>query len=120
MGKDYEIISLTNDSDYKCLIILCHSDSPYAYLDNIARKMKSLKDNQKVLVDEIAHVGNTEKRFIEFVMIDGKLTNEKIVSVPKNSAYRALSCGFLKNRGIIEGTAVTSIQSRMINKGIVI
>ena len=120
MGKDYEVIALADDTNYTCLIVLCHGDSPYTYLENIAKRMKSLKDNQKVLIDEITHVGNNEKRFIEFVMSGGKLTNERIVSVPKNSKYRALSCGFFKGKGILEGTAVTSIQSRMINKGIVI
>ena len=120
MGKDYEVIGLADDSDYECLIVLLQSDSPYIYLEKIARKMKNMKDNQKVLIDEITHVGNTEKRFIEFVMLNGKLTNGKFVRIPKNSKYRALSCGFLKNKCIVEGTAVTSIQSRMINKGIII
>lgn len=120
MKNDFEIIHLNNNAEYECLIILCKADSPYEYLGEIAQNLQNAPENSKILIDEILHVGNTDKRYIEFTMRDGKLVNGKIVQISKSSNYRALSCGFLRNNNLLEGSIISSIQYRMIRKGIVI
>ena len=57
---------------------------------------------------------------MEFSLIDGKLVDGKFVRIPKSSDFRALSCAFLKNNDVMEGSIISSVQYRMINKGIVI
>ena len=58
--------------------------------------------------------------YMEFSLIDGKLVDGKFVRIPKSSDFRALSCAFLKNNDVMEGSIISSVQYRMINKGIVI
>ena len=111
MTKDFEVIDLAENLEYNYLVVLCKSESPYEFLDGIAHK---------ILIDEILHVGNTEKRYMEFSLIDGKLVDGKFVRIPKSSDFRALSCAFLKNNDVMEGSIISSVQYRMINKGIVI
>jgi exosome complex RNA-binding protein Rrp4 len=120
LKNDFEIIRLDKNSEYQYLVVLCSSDSPYEYIESIARNLRGASENVKILIDEILHVGNTDKRYIEFTMSCGKLVNGKIVQIPKNSEYRALSCKFLKDNDVLKDSIITSIQYRMINKGIVI
>lgn len=120
MIKNFEVISLAENLEYNYLVVLCNAESPYEFLDDIARSLNLLSGNCKILIDEILHVGNTEKRYMEFVLVNGKLTDGKFVQIPKASNYRTLSCTFLKNNEIVNGSIISSVQYRMINKGIVI
>ncbi len=120
MTKDFEVIVLKENPEYKYLVVLCKSKSPYEYLDSIAHNLNSQTGDCKILIDEILHVGNTDKRYMEFSLKDGRLVNGKIVRIPKSSDYRSLSCAFLKNNEVMEGSIISSVQYRMINKGIVI
>ena len=120
MTKDFEVIGLADNLEYNYLVVLCKSESPYEFLDGIAHSLNSQIGDCKILIDEILHVGNTEKRYMEFSLIDGKLVDGKFVRIPKSSDFRALSCAFLKNNDVMEGSIISSVQYRMINKGIVI
>lgn len=120
MTKDFEVIGLAENMEYDYLVVLCKSESPYEFLDGIAHSLNLQTGDCKILIDEILHVGNTEKRYMEFSLIDGKLVDGKFVQIPKSSDFRALSCAFLKNNDVMEGSIISSVQYRMINKGIVI
>lgn len=120
MSEDFKVINLNNDPEYSALVIMCMPESPYKCIDNIAQQLSSIPNDAKILIDELLHVGNTEKRYIEFTMKNGKLISGKIVSIPKTSNNRILSCDFLKDSNLLESSIISSIQYRMIKKGITI
>lgn len=120
MSKPYEVLKLNSDSKYRCMVVLCNSHSPYDYLEYISNDMISIYSSGKILIDQFLHSGNTNKRFIEFDIIENKLQNSNFVEIKKNSIYRKTTCDFLKNSELLIGSILTSIQRRMINKGIVI
>lgn len=120
MAEKFEIISLNNKTEYNALIVMCTSNSPYDYLSNIADCLSNFSDDTKILVDEMLHVGNTNERYIEFTIKNGELINGKFVKIAKTSEYRVASCGFFKGNNLLEGSIVSSIQYRMIKKGITI
>ena len=116
----YKIIKLDNDTAYSYLVVLCSSESPYLYLEEIADELKSKQQTEKILLDQILHVGNNDKRFLEFQFSNKRLIDAKFVNIKKGSIYRVKSCDYLRNYDVLENTILTSIQYRMISKGIVI
>lgn len=70
------------------------------------------------MIDQFLHTGNTQKRFLAFDVIDGKLLNENFAYIKKDSKYRKATCDFLRESDLIKGSILTSIQYRMISKGI--
>jgi len=121
VNNDFEVITLENDIEYGYLIILNKSNSPYNYICSIAQSLNFRVNKSKVLVDQILHVGNTDKRYMEYSLNGDMLTEGKFVKIAKNSIYRKISCEYFKGKSeIMEGSILTSIQQRMINKGIAI
>ncbi len=118
--KTYKILQLNNDEQYACLIVICTADSPYNYLDVISKEIEKDKLTGKVLIDELLHVGNNSKRFLEFEIVDSGLSNERFVNVSKDSFYREKTCEFYRKSNLLDGSILSSIQKRMISKGIVI
>ena len=86
MTKDFEVIGLADNLEYNYLVVLCKSESPYEFLDGIAHSLNSQIGDCKILIDEILHVGNTEKRYMEFSLIDGKLVDGKFVCIACSSS----------------------------------
>ncbi len=115
----YKIIPLNDTQEYIYLVILCDSRSPYDYIKDIAHDILK-KESGSVLIDQILHVGNTDKRFISFTLNDGELHGGAIAAIPKGSPYRKTTCEFLKENSVMDGSILTSTQKRMINKGIAI
>jgi len=120
MSKPYEILKLNADSKYECLVVLCNSHSPYDYLEYISDEVINNSASGKILIDQFLHTGNTNKRFIEFDIVENKLCHGNFVEVKKDSTYRKITCEFLRNSEFLIGSILTSIQQRMINKGITI
>lgn len=120
MSKAYEIIPVVNSSDYAYVVVLCSDKSLHNYLEEVARELRFNMQRGKILIDEIMHVGNTDKRFVEFEYINGELLHGQFVHIGKDSIYRKVTCDFLKDNPIMEGSIITSIQYRMINSGIII
>lgn len=119
MDMKYKILPLENEQKYIYLIILCNSHSPYDYIDDISKKLDATKPGT-ILIDQILHVGNTEKRFMAFQFNGNKIENGDFVNIKKDSSLRKLTCNFLNNTGLVDSSTLTSIQSRMIKKGLVI
>ena len=115
----YKIVPLEDEQKYIYLVIICNSNSPYDYISDIAKNLDA-ENTGIILVDQILHVGNTEKRFMEFQYNGSEIKNGDFVNIKKDSKIRKLTCDFLNNTGLIDGSILTSIQSRMIKKGIVI
>jgi len=115
----YKIVPLEDGQMYAYLIIICTSHSPYDYIGDISKKLDTTRPGT-ILIDQILHVGNTEKRFMSFQFNGNELKNGDFVNIKKDSNIRRLTCNFLKDTGLVESSILTSIQSRMIKKGIAI
>lgn len=119
MDMKYKIVLLENEQTYSYLVIMCTSHSPYDYISDISKKLDASKAGS-ILIDQILHVGNTEKRFMSFQFNGNELKNSDFVNIKKDSELRKLTCDFLNDTGLVDSPTLTSIQSRMIKKGIVI
>lgn len=115
----YEIIPFDESQEYNYLVVLCDSRSPYDHIQDIARDLSKDKSGN-ILIDQILHVGNTNKRFVVFKYENGRLHGGKVAFVPKESPYRKAACDFLKNSGVMDGSILSTIQKRLINKGVTI
>ena len=119
MDMEYKIVPLENEQLYSYLVIMCTSHSPYDYISDISKKLDASK-TCSILIDQILHVGNTEKRFMSFQFNGNELKNSNFVNIKKDSELRKLTCNFLNDTGLVDSPILTSIQSRMIKKGIAI
>lgn len=119
LDMKYEIVPLENEQIYAYLIIICTSHSPYDYIDDISKDLDTTKLGT-ILIDQILHVGNTEKRFMAFQYDGNEIKSGSFVTIKKDSKIRKLTCDFLNNTGLVDSPTLTSIQSRMIKKGIAI
>lgn len=119
MDMEYKIVPLENEQAYSYLVIMCTSHSPYDYISDISKKLDASKAGS-ILIDQILHVGNTEKRFMSFQFNGNELKNSDFVNIKKDSELRKLTCDFLNDTGLVDSPTLTSIQSRMIKKGIAI
>lgn len=119
MDMAYKIVRLSEEQAYVSLVILCNSNSPYDYINDISKKLDNY-NRGTVVIDQILHVGNTEKRFIAFNFDGNKLKDGNFVYIKKNSQIRKMTCDFLKENGLTNGSILSSIQVRMIEKGITI
>lgn len=119
MDMEYKIVPLENEQTYSYLVIMCTSHSPYDYISDISKKLDASKTGS-ILIDQILHVGNTAKRFICFQFNGNELKNSDFVTIKKDSELRKLTCNFLNVTGLVDSPTLTSIQSRMIKKGIAI
>lgn len=120
--KMYDIIRL-EDSEYNGLVIMCNANSPIDYLSLIYTELKEKNVHGKIIIDEILHVGNTNKRFIGFEFNNNlSLDDIKIefVDIKKDNALRKISCEYLRTNDLLEYSILSSIQKRMIDKGIAI
>lgn len=118
--KMYEIVKLDN-SEYSNLVIMCNANSPMDYLSSIYKDLKDKNAEGKIIIDEILHVGNNNKRFISFEF-NNKLSLEDIkinfVNIKKDNNLRKVTCEYLRENDLLEYSILSSIQKRMIGKGI--
>lgn len=117
--NDYNIFYSVGET-YKVLITIFNSDSPLEYLPEIEKKLLSEKIYGNVLIDQILHVGNTQDRFLALCIDENGFRKDtmKVVSISKSSQYRKLSCDFLKKTDVFEFSILSSVQKKMIGKGI--
>lgn len=119
--KKYSIVRLNNDLEYTNLVIMCNANSPFDYIAMIKEDLMKNNIKGKIIIDQILHVGNTNKRFISMVYDKDNLEKDKeleFVNISKGSLIRKISCDYLRENGLIEFSILTSIQKRMLNKGI--
>lgn len=119
LDMKYKILPLEDEQAYAYLIIICTSHSPYDYIGDISKNLDTTKQGT-ILVDQILHVGNTEKRFMAFQFNGSEINNGDFVTIKKDNKIRKLTCDFLNDTGLVNSPILTSIQSRMIKKGIAI
>lgn len=120
--KMYDIIKLDN-LEYNSLVIICNANSPVDYLPSIYNELKEKNIEGKILIDEILHVGNTNKRFISFEFdndISLKDIKMNFVNIKKDNELRKISCEYLRKNDLLEYSILSSIQKRMMRRGIAI
>lgn len=118
----YEIIDLKN-SEYSSLVIIRNEESALNYLKPIYEELMLNNVEGKVIIDEILHVANSEKRFIEFEIYSNSSYEDlktRFVKIKKDSVIRKISCEYLRNHNLSEYSILSSIQKKMINAGIAI
>ncbi len=121
--KDYEIISIDNDK-YDAIIYSESQLSPFKDIKNIEKDLRELKiKNKKVLFDMILCRGNNLERFIK-CDFDGNLlaiNSMEVIRISKKDNLRKISVEYLsKQKDKVESSILTSIQKKMIIKGIAI
>lgn len=121
--NDYKIVSIDSD-EYDVIIFSEEQRHPLSNLEEIELELMKLNlKNNKVLFDMILCRGNTSDRFIEF-KIDGNMlikSSMSILEIGKKHNIRKLSANILNdNKEMLENSILTSIQKKMILKGIAI
>ena len=121
--NDYKIISIDND-EYDVIIFSEEQRHPLSNLEEIEKELMKLNlKNNKVLFDIILCRGNTSDRFIEFKIDSNMLVKSSmsILKIGKKNNIRKLSTNILNsNKEMLENSILTSIQKKMILKGIAI
>lgn len=108
--KKIQVIKFDKESRYEYLIIGLNEESFFNHKEEI----KNICNESIVLIDQILHTGNTNKRFVRFDCRTGKI---KFVSIPEKSEYRRLACTHLRENNLVNNSILTSTQKQMINDG---
>lgn len=113
-----------NNKDYKAIIFSNTYESQLFYLEDITKELKNQKiNNCKILFDKILIVGNTSERYTEAIFDGEKFIDSsfKYVKIDKKSNIRKISTDYMRsNISILNNSILTSLQIKMIKKGIVI
>lgn len=116
---DYQIFPLKDSREYTHLIVLTDPClSPFDCVDNLSGE-PVLNGPRTVLVDQLLHAGNGRERFLKIPLNDQE-DHADFVHVKKTDPVRKITCDFLRKSGLSNHPALTSVQSRMIGKGIAI
>ncbi len=121
MNKFYSIDNV-GVLDFTALLILANSDSPFNDIGEIEEILTQNYVEGKFLIDQILHSGNTNERFIEFELSNGKIISDtiKFSQIPKDSPIRDQSRKMLCDNDLIDYSILSNIQKRMLQKGIAI
>ena len=109
------------DDDFNMLLLLANSDAPLTFLRHIEDATFKLK-NSRILIDQILHSGNTHERFIAVDLENGKVVKSSMcfIGIPKDSNIREISRNLLCDNSLIEFSILSSIQKKMLYKGLAI
>lgn len=121
--KDYKIVSVDCE-DYDVIIYSEELNHPLSILKEVEVELRSMRlQRDKILFDMILCRGNTLDRFI-VGKFDGNViikSSISVLKVDKKSTIRKMSTKLLlNNREMVENSILTSIQKKMILKGIAI
>ena len=122
--KEYNIINLT-DEDYKVIIFYNSFEVSSSYLELISKDLRDKNITEgKILFDMILCRGNTNERYTEVLFNGNNFIDStfKYINISKKDKLRKLSMEYMRDnkKQIIEHSLLSSIQKRMIDKGIVI
>lgn len=118
--KNYEIVSI-DSTEYDVIIYSESRIAPFENIKDIEDDLKKMTLKKKrVLFDMILCRGNNADRFIKCDFDEKLLKNTmEVVSLSKKDVLRKISVGYLsKEKDKIENSILTSIQKKMIIKGI--
>lgn len=121
--KEYNILKI-NNQDYKVIIFSNSYETPLSYLEDISSELKNQSvPNCKVIFDMLLCRGNTTERYTEAIF-NGKefiKSSFKYVKIDKKNEIRKIAIDFINsNISILNNSILTSLQIKMISKGIII
>lgn len=119
--KNYEIVSI-NNGEYDVIIYSESRIAPFENIRDIEKDLRSMNIKiNRVLFDMILCRGNNGDRFIK-CDFDGNLLLKdtmEVVALSKKDILRKISINYLANeKRKVENSILTSVQKRMILKGI--
>lgn len=122
--KIYKIIKLENNNEYKFAIVSASYETPFSCLNEISNELSMYNPSKyKILFDLLLNMGNSSDRFIE-AFFDGKelsKTSFKTISLNKRSELRKITTNYFKeNLYMLDNSVLSSIQKKMLGKGLVI
>jgi len=122
-AKNYEINVLDQD-DYAAIVFSTSCAKPSLNLDELNKDLTRLDiKNKKIIFDMMIDMGNTAERFTEAVFNGEHLVPATFAfaKIDKKSPLRQCSADFfMKNPSMLEYSVLTSVQQKLINKGIAI
>lgn len=121
--NDYCVLKLENN-DYAAMIISKSHETPFIYLEEIVTELKNQNiGNAKVIFDMLLCRGNSSERYTEAIF-DGEVflkSSFQFIKVNKKDILRHLAHDFYNSHiDILDNSILTSLQIKMIKKGIVI
>lgn len=121
--NEYNILKINNE-DYKVIIFSNSYETPLLYLEDISNELKAQNlSNCKVVFDMLLCRGNTTERYTEAIFDGERFVNSsfKYIKVDKKNELRKIALDFFKSDiSMLENSILTSLQRKMINKGIAI
>lgn len=121
--NEYNILKINNE-DYKVIIFSNSYETPLLYLEDISNELKAQNlSNCKVVFDMLLCRGNTTERYTEAIFDGEQFVNSsfKYIKVDKKNELRKIALDFFKSDiSMLENSILTSLQRKMINKGIAI
>ena len=121
--KNYEIV-LIDSNEYDAIIYSESQLAPFEDINNIENELKEMHlRNKRILFDMILCRGNTQERFIKCDFDGSSLlkTTMEVVKLSKKDVLRKISIKHLSmKKDKIENSILTSVQKKMIMKGIAI
>lgn len=119
--KNYEVVSI-NNNEYDVIIYSKSQISPFENIKEIEDELRKMDTSiNRVIFDMILCRGNNSDRFIKCDFDGNSLLRStmEVVALSKKDTLRKLSINYLvKEKEKVENSILTSIQKKMILKGI--
>ncbi|MBU3196727.1 type II toxin-antitoxin system RnlB family antitoxin [Clostridium algidicarnis] len=120
--KRYEISILNEEK--KCMIFSTTYASPLDFIKDIENDLKSIVNYSiEVVFDFLLSSGNSKERFgkINYTGSGFDMKSFQFINVPKKNDLRKVSVSYYKNKDEnLDNSILTSMQKKMIKKGIAI
>ena len=121
--KRYDIKKIEYN-EYKVIIFSTSYETPLQDINEISKELCSnIQPKAKVIFDLLLNMGNNSERFAE-AFFDGfefAKTSFKYIDVDKKSEIRKLSSTYFKsNSDLLDNSILSSVQKKMLVKGMTI
>lgn len=120
--KRYEINVLNEEN--KCIIFSTTYISPLDFIKDIENDLRSVVNYSiEVVFDFLLSSGNCQERFgrINYTGNEFDMRSFQFINVPKKNNLRKVSANYYKDKNEnLENSILTSMQKKMIKKGIAI
>ncbi len=117
--SEVNIIELSNEFKYSACVVLQTHLSLHEIKPVLEHQLTELQG--KIVLDTLFHSGNVEDRFIEVEIKNGQInwSTVKVASIGKHNEIRSLVARHIKdNLELINSSILSSIQKKLISKGI--
>lgn len=120
--KKYEINVLSEEN--KCIIFSTTYVSPLDFINDIENELRRIVNySVEVVFDFLLSSGNSQERFgrINYTGSEFDMRSFQFINVSKKNDLRKVSANYYKDKDQnLENSILTSIQKKMIKKGIAI